>query len=75
MDAFRVLKNPYVFAVASVALASVLSYAYLRTTVLTEMEIKRFLCKLVLFTLISTLTLAYLSDRPEQILSEPFYPE
>ena len=73
MEALRVLKQPYVFAIVSPVLACILAYFYLKTTRMSEAEIRKFLCKLTLFVTLGNLALAYLADRPEAILKAPFY--
>lgn len=73
MDALKILQRPYVFAVASPVLAAVLAYTYLRTTRMTETDIRKFVCKLVLFVLLANVALAYISDQPEPILQQPFF--
>lgn len=75
MDAFRVFNQPYVFAVASPLLASLLAYAYLKTTTMSDEDIRKFLCKMVLFVLLVNLALAYLASQPEAILKAPFFEE
>lgn len=73
MDALKLLRQPYVFAVVSTVMATGLAFLYSRTTRATKEESKKFCCKLALFVLITNICLAYLSTRPDQVLQEPFY--
>lgn len=73
MDALRVLKNQYVFAVAVTVVSTLLAYFYVKTTRATGEQVKKFCCKMALFTSLAGLTLAYLAQRPEPVLREPFY--
>ncbi len=73
MDAFKLLKQPYIFAVVSTVLSTLLAYMYSKTIKATPEESKKFCCKMGVFVLASNMLLAYLSSRPDSVLTEPFY--
>lgn len=73
MDVFKLLKQPYVFAFASAVLSTLLAYMYSKTIKVTQQDTKKFCCKTAVFALASNMLLAYLSSRPDSVLTEPFY--